>query len=227
MGTSFLTVLPLALGGAISPMILLLQLATLASRWHPVARSLVVLMANAVVVTVITVVVVVTDHRTAVGGTPPGTSEVVGAWIRVILALLLLATAVRLALQTHTDTTEPPAENVDATPQPVRPTRYFLLGVAAMVSNATTIVLLIPAMHDVAIAGLAGSEEIVLYLLVAAIVLLPSYLPLVALGAMGRRGPAVLAHLSEWLRVHNRDVGIAVSLGFAIYLGWTGFAALA
>jgi hypothetical protein len=96
-----------------------------------------------------------------------------------------------------------------------------------MVSNATTIVLLIPAMHDVAIAGLAGSEEVVLYLLVAAIVLLPSYLPLVALGAMGRRGPAVLAHLSEWLRVHNRDVGIAVSLGFAIYLGWTGFAALA
>ena len=227
MGSTFLAVLPLALGGAISPMILLLQLATLASRWHPVARSLVVLSANVAVVAVITVFVVVTDHRTAAGGTPPGTAEVVGAWIKVVLALLLLATAIRLALQTHTDTTEPPAENVDAAPQPVRPGRYFLLGVAAMVSNATTIVLLIPAMHDVATAGLAGSEEVVLYLLVAAIVLLPSYLPLVALGAMGRRGPTVLAHLSEWLRVHNRDVGIAVSAGFAIYLGWTGFAALA
>ena len=75
-------------------------------------------------------------------------------------------------------------------------------------------------------AGLRTSPTLKL-MAIAAIVLLPSYLPLVALGAMGRRGPAVLAHLSEWLRVHNRDVGIAASLGFAIYLGWTGFAALA
>ncbi len=226
MGSTFLTVLPLALGGAISPMIVILQLATLASRWHPVARSLMVLVANIAVVAVVTVVVVLADHRTSAGDVSSDTSDVVGGWIRVVLALLLVASAVRLALGSHGDTTEPPPEQGSDVPQPRHLARYFLLGVAAMVANTTTLVLLIPAMHEIATAGLAPSSTALLYVTVAVIVLLPSYVPLVALGTMGKRGPAVLARLSEWLRTHNRTVGIVVSLGFAVYLGWTGFTAL-
>lgn len=224
MGSTLLTVLPLALGGAISPMILLLQLATLASRAHPVGRAFIVLAANLSVVVVIIGVVLVTDHRTAGGVAASGASDVVGAWIKVVLAILLIATAIRLALEDDKPTSA--HDDQDDGNQPLRPIRFFLLGVGAMVSNATTIVLLIPAVHTVATAGLRRPQELTLLAVVSIIVLLPSYLPLVALGSLGRRGPDVLARLSRWLRIHNRQVGIAVSLGFAVYLGWTGLAAL-
>lgn len=228
MGRTFIEILPLALGGAVSPVLLLVQLATLASRSHPIARSLIVLGANALVVAVVVVVVVVGDHRTTMGATPGGTGDVVGAWIRIVLAVLLLATAVRLLLvgdkDTHDDSHDDQAAGTSA--EPLRALRFFLLGVGSMASNATTLVLLIPAVHTVATAGLRGSQELSLYVSISAIVLLPSYLPLLGLGALGKRGPAALSTLSTWLRRHNRAVQIVVSLGFAVFLGWTGFAAL-
>jgi hypothetical protein len=223
---TLVTVLPLALGGAISPVILLLQLATLASRAHPVGRALVVLAANITVVVVIVAVVVVTDHRTATGAIATGNAtDVVGAWIKVVLAVLLAATALRLALE-HDKTEGPADDDTGDDTEPLRPMRYFLLGLGAMVSNATTIVLLIPAVHTVATAGLRRPQELTLLAVVSIIVLLPSYLPLVALGALGRRGPEALSTLGRWLHGHQRQVGIAVSAGFAVYLGWSGLAAL-
>ena len=228
MGRTFLEVLPLALGGAISPVVLLVQLATLASRSHPISRSLIVLGANALVVAVVVVVVVVGDHRTAVGATPSGTGDVVGAWIRIVLAVLLLATAVRLLLVGDKDSSdESDADRAaDTSAEPLRALRFFLLGIGAMASNATTLVLLIPAVHTVATSGLRGTQELSLYVSISAIVLLPSYLPLLGLGALGKRGPAALNALSTWLRRHNRAVQIVISLGFAVFLGWTGFTTL-
>jgi hypothetical protein len=228
VGRTFIEVLPLALGGAISPVVLLVQLATLASRSHPVGRSLIVLGANALVVAVVIVVVVVGDHRTAMGATPTGTGDVVGAWIRIVLAVLLAATAVRLLVvgDKGAKGSDPAEPTPDAAEEPLRPLRFFLLGVGAMASNATTLVLLIPAIHTVATAGLRGGQELSLFVSISAIVLLPSYLPLLGLGALGKRGPATLDALSTWLRHHNRDVQIVVSLGFAVFLGWTGFTAL-
>ena len=228
MGRTFIEVLPLALGGAISPVVLLLQLATLASRSHPVTRAFIVLAATTLVVAVVTAVVVVGDHRTAAGVAPTGAADVVGAWIRIVLAVLLLGTALRLLLSDRPDNGTSPASDGDSgADQPLRPARFFLLGVGAMATNATTLVLLIPAVHTVATAGLRSTQELSLYVSIALIVLLPAYLPLVALGAMGRRGPAVLERLSGWLRTHHRTIEIAVSLGFAVFLGWSGFSALA
>jgi hypothetical protein len=191
-----------------------------------VARAAIVLAATTLVVAVVTLVVVVGDHRTTAGATPTGTADVVGAWIRIVLAVLLLATALRLLLtDQHAD--QPSGTSpADTTTGPLRPLRFFLLGVGAMATNATTLVLLIPAVHTVATAGLRGTQELSLYVTIAFIVLLPAYLPLLALGALGRRGPGALASLNTWLGAHNRTVEIVVSLGFAVFLGWTGFSAL-
>lgn len=232
MRSTLLEVLPLALGGAISPVILLLQLATLASRSHRVGRSLIVLASNVLVVVVIIAVVAIGDHRMSSGATPDATMSAVGAWIRIVLAVLLAATALRLAVERRearrsgaSAASDPPPTD-DGADQPLRPLRYFVVGLGAMVSNATTIVLLIPAAHTVAIARLGVASSLVLYAIVTVIVLVPSYAPLLAFVAMGRRGPELMGRFGDWLREHNREIGIVVSIGFAIYLGWTGFSAL-
>lgn len=231
MSSTLLRVLPLALGGAISPVILLVQITTLATRSHRVARSLIVLGSNVLVVAVIMVVVAIGGDRTSPGTGGDDPTSTITAWIRIVLSILLLATALRMVLeQRHEAAAEPEISSVStsdtAADQPLRPMRFFLLGLGAMVSNATTIVLLIPAVHEIAIADLRTSEALVLYGIIGVIVMLPSYLPLVVFAALGRRGPAVMNRFGDWLHAHQKTIGIVVSLGFALYLGWTGFTGL-
>jgi len=221
MGSTFAKVLPLALGAAVSPVILLLQVATLASPRFPVRRATIVLGATAFVVAVVMAAVVATDHQAA---TVPKADPIVGGWIKVALAIVLLAGAVRVALAPAPEEKSP--SEADLADARVHGGRYFLLGVGAMVTNITTIVLLVPATRDAATADLASSDRLVVLVAVFVITLFPAYAPLLVLAAMGRRGPAVLAAMSVWLRTHHKAVTIVVALGFSVYLGITGLVAL-
>lgn len=223
MGATFAKVLPLALGAAISPVILLLQVATLASPRYPVRRACIVLGATALVVATVMLAVAATDHAAS---TAPKTDPVVGGWIRVVLAVVLLAGAVRAALSPAPEEQHPP-EGADAADAPVHGWRYFLLGIVAMVTNITTIVLLIPATRDAASADLASGQRLLILAVVFLITLFPAYGPLLALAALGSRGPAALAAMSAWLHRHHKAVTVAVSLGFSVYLGISGWIALA
>jgi hypothetical protein len=220
VGHTFAKVLPLALGAAISPVILLLQVATLASPRYPVRRALIVLSSTALVVAGVMVLIATTDHQAA---TPPKSDAAVGGWIKVVLAILLLAVAIRTALAPAPD--EPPAA-AEESQASVHALRYFLLGVGAMVTNLTTIVLLIPATHDAATADLPADDRLLVMVVIALITLFPAYGPLLVLAALGRRGPVALAAFGAWLRVHRRTVTVVVSLGFAAYLGISGYVAL-
>ena len=218
MSATLLRVLPLAFGAAISPVILLLQVATLASPRYPVRRACIVLAATAVVVVVVMGVVLATDAH---AGATPKRDPVVDGWIRIVLALVLLAGAVRTALRPADDAAAP-ADDADPG---VRGVRYFLLGLGAMAANVTTIVLLVPATREVATADI-GDDRLVVLAVVFVVTLLPAYGPLLVLAALGRRGPAALAAMSTWLRAHRRAVTVVVSLGFAAYLGISGLVAL-
>lgn len=225
MTAALTRVLPLALGAMVSPMLLLLQAAALASRFHAVVRSLLVLAGNALVVAVVTVVIVVSDHRTE-AGMATGGGEVVGAWIRIVLAVFLAVTAVRLALGDRSgDQVTPDAGT--ATDPGVRPGRYLLFGIAAMATNATSLVLFIPAVHTTVTAGLDRVGEVAVLGVLWLFILAPSFAPLLVYAALGNRGPAVLDRFGRWLRTHNRTIGIVVAAGFAVYLGVSGFVSLA
>lgn len=216
---TLLRVLPLAFGAAISPVILLLQVATLASPRYPVRRACIVLAATALVVVAVMGVVLATDAH---AGAAPTSDPVVDGWIRIVLALVLLAGALRTALRPAPDGDAPPPDDADPG---VRGVRFFLLGLGAMAANVTTIVLLVPATREVATADI-GDDRLVVLAVVFVVTLLPAYGPLLVLAALGRRGPAALAAMSTWLRAHRRAVTVVVSLGFAAYLGISGLVAL-
>jgi len=224
VSTTFARVLPLAFGAAISPVILLLQVATLASPRYPVRRAVIVLGATALVVVMVMAAVVATDAHAGAG---PKTDPVVDGWIRIVLALVLLAGAVRVALHPGATAAGPAADAPAAAADPgVRGLRFFLLGIGAMLTNLTTIVLLVPATREAASAAISRGDRLVVLAVVLVITLLPAYGPLVVLAALGRRGPAALAAMSRWLGSHHRAVTVAVSLGFAAYLGISGLIAL-
>lgn len=217
--------LPLAVGSTLSPVLVLLQAATLASRFHPVARAYLVLAGNTVVVAVVTAVVITIGHgRPHDAGQAGGIGEI-GAWIRIVLAVLLTLTAVRLLAggRNANGTLRTPKTPSDPG---VLPGRFLLAGVAGMTGNITSMVLFIPALETTATAGLAPAGETVIVAVLWAFILLPVYLPLILYVAFRQRGPATLERFGRWLRDHNRTIGIVIAAGFAVYLGWTGLAAL-
>lgn len=228
MTQTLLGVLPLAIGSTLSPVLVLLQAATLASRFHPVARAYLVLIGNTIVVAIVTAVVVIIGHgRVDAAGEAGGAGGIgeIGAWIRIVLAVLLALTAVRLlaggrnangSLRTPTTPTNPG----------VLPGRFLLAGIGGMTGNITSMVLFIPALETTATAGLQPVGETAIIAVLWAFILLPVYLPVVLYVAFRQRGPAALEGFGRWLRTNNRTIGILIAGGFAIYLGWTGLAAL-
>jgi len=215
-------VLPLALGAAVSPVVLLLQVAVLASPRHPLARALWVLAGTALTVAAVMAMVILGDHAAAGRASVHPGAAAVGGWIRLVLAVLLAAGAIRTGVAPHADDAPPPPAPDDG----VHALRSLLLGVAAMATNLTTIVLLIPATHTVWTAGLSGGNRLALLVIVGVITLLPAALPPLLVLALGRRGPVVLARVSAWLQQHRRTILVVVQVGFAVYFVITGLRAL-
>ena len=222
MGSTFRQILPLVIGAAISPVLLLLQVATLASKNFPLRRALLVLVSSSMVTALIIIFVSSTNQKSS---SSSGSQDAVHAWIEIVLAVVLLANAVRsmLAPASDAEVKAPPDESSAR----LHAVRYLLLGVAAMATNFTTIVLLIPAVHDVAISSLSTQDKATLLVVVGIIVEFVAYFPILVVLAAGKKGPVLLDHLSTYLRTHRRRIGIVVSLGFAIYLGYSGLSALA
>ncbi|MSO17631.1 MAG: hypothetical protein CK520_02250 [Actinobacteria bacterium] len=65
MGSTFRQILPLVIGAAISPVLLLLQVATLASKNFPLRRALLVLVSSSMVTALIIIFVSSTNQKTS------------------------------------------------------------------------------------------------------------------------------------------------------------------
>lgn len=211
--------LPLAVGAAVSPLVLILQLmlmarpgARLASSWAFVAGNLLVLLGWTVV------------GRSLGHHLSPrqAGSDPVAAHLEIVLALVLLSLALR-AMRTP----------LAAVPQePVRPPgRHpllgaFGLGLGSMAANVTSFVLFLPAAQEVGRSGLRpGQEGLALGLLVL-ITLVPAWVPPALVMATGSRGRAQLQRLNGFVAGHRRGINAAVALFFALLLGSRGFSSL-
>lgn len=222
MSSTIAKVLPLALGAAISPVLLLLQVATLASKNYPLRRALLILASSSAVTAIVIIAISLTNQQSTTTSAP---QESIHGWIEIVLATLLAANALRIILAPPSDT-EVKAKPDEANPR-LHPVRYLLLGLAAMVTNFTTIVLLIPAVHEVVTAPISNSDQVVLLISVGLLVEFVAFFPIIVVVAAGKKGPVMLDRLSNFLHRHRHRIAIVVSLVFAIYLAYSGIKALA
>ncbi|PSB36912.1 GAP family protein [Aphanothece minutissima] len=211
-----LDVVPLALGAAVSPMLLVGQMRTLTAPGSGLRQSWAYVAGNAVVVAGWALV------GLGSGGSLPARSaagaDPVSASLRLVLAAVLLAIGAR-ALQ---------REGGAASPAPGGHSlaRSFGLGIALMAGNLTSLVLYLPALQDLARSGLAAGPLVALVLLVSLVTLAPSLLPPVLLGLTGAWGRSRLEQLCHWTLAHQGRINGGLCCLFAAYLGWSGVARL-
>lgn len=217
MGELISRTIPLALGAAISPTVLALALLVLSSTRRPVARGAAYVGGVLLMFVVLTVVgLAVTRHGTG-AGTPlnPVTRAIDGT-----IGFLLLLLALRTALRTVTSDRDHP----ETVSQPAKPDRYtslwaaFLLGIAMMMSNFSTILLYLPAMREISSSSVDVAGKGVVVVMVFVIASLPATLPLLVRVAAPGPSARWFAALHGVVTRYQRPIAIVIEVVFGAYL---------
>jgi len=208
MGDLLTRLLPLSLGAAISPTVLAVALTVLSGR-RAVARGAAYAAGVLLVLGGLTAIGLYGVRRTAPSAITTEIGHVVDGIAGVLLLLLAIGTILRGALH------DPAAPDPDTTPPPKHQPGLrgaFVLGLAMMLANFSTILLYLPAMHAISAADLATGDTIVAVAIAFVITSTPATAPylfrVVAPGPAGR----VFGRLHEIVARNQRRIAIAIEV---------------
>jgi len=214
---------PLALGAACSPTILLVQMLVLTHGTARLARAWLYTLGAFVMTGVWMAFGIVAFNAAAHRSAPSPEARATSAVIHLVAAALLLALALK---NFYAPDSEVADDKVGTDDEQAHYGKAFLLGIGLMASNLTTVVLLLPATHDVAVsrADLAAKAVVCTVLALAAI--LPALLPPLLVTVGGEGGRRKLDQLAAWMHEHQHRISAVVCVLFAVYLAATGIAKL-
>ncbi|MFZ9167414.1 GAP family protein [Vulcanococcus sp.] len=201
--TLLIHLLPLAVGAAVSPMVLVVQLLNLSS----VPRSAAFVLGSSLMVLIWLLCAGWIASLLPVAH--PGPDPTAAAF-NAVFALVLLVLALRIAQQP-----------LPATPKPAAPGLWMplLSGAVLMGCNLTSLVMFLPAVQDITRSGATGLQWWLWALLLALITLIPAWLPPAVVGLSGSRGHALLLRLSSVVIPHQRGINVGISLLLGLLLG--------
>jgi len=214
MGQLLVAVLPLALGAAVSPTLLALQLLVLSGPVHRLARAWALALGAGLVLAAFSLLCVTAlqhvrphhAHRSATDAT-----------ILIASGVLLGALAVRSRLRRAT----PGEKHTSATAgrMATAATPWFVgVGAFGMVVNFSTLLLVLPAVHEITHSSASASDRAVAFVVLYVIVLLPVLVPVVLATVLGRRADPVLSATHAWVGRNARTIGTVIEAVFAVYL---------
>jgi hypothetical protein len=214
MGDLLSKVLPLSLGAAVSPTVLVLTLVILSGK-RAIARGAVYLFAILLVLGGLTALGLV-----GVRHGPPSQSQIditrgVDAVAGSLLLLLALSTVLKKWLRDPAKPTDEPPPDAERNPGLLP---AFVLGLVVMVSNFSTILLYLPDMRVISDAQVSTSGKVLAVIIAFVITSLPATAPfgyrVVAPKSSGR----MFSKLHEVISRHQRTIGVVVELIFGVYL---------
>jgi threonine/homoserine/homoserine lactone efflux protein len=212
LGELLTKVLPLALGAAISPVVLTLQVLTLAKNRFPLRRTWAIAAGCAVVASGWAAVALIATNRTAAAhsGKPSATSGV----LALAFALLLVGLGVHsLTGRTGNDDAKPTGD--DERP---RGLEFFVIGLGVMVTNFTSFLLFFPAVHAIGISDVDETSRAIALVMLMVITLIPAYVPPLFATLLGARAQAVLDRLGRFVTRHHATINATICFVFAVYL---------
>jgi Sap, sulfolipid-1-addressing protein len=206
-------VIPLSLGAAVSPTVLAAIVLVLGGR-RSLARGVAFTLGVFTVLAALTMSGLVISHH----------SDPSAARIRVthdvygLLGVVLLSLAVISLLRprTHSDTGTPVHTDDPRTDKGLL--AVFALGFGLMISNLSTILLYLPAMHSVSASSATTSAKVVAVVIALAITSIPVSVPMLLRIGLPRRSVPIFAAINRFVTDHQRAITIAVEVGFGVYL---------
>jgi hypothetical protein len=226
MGQLLARAIPLAVGGAVSPVLLVAVVLILSGAHRPRLRALAFAVGNVAALVALTVLVATLFHSIGHTGTGPNTT---GAVIDLTLgALLLLYGLGRLGeLALHPGHPDPAPDRVhdggvdDGGEDPPTDAHRggvvgsLALGFALMATNVSTVALYLAALKDFGQARVSSVDRLVTVVVVIAVIMLPVVVPLVLTVVAPSRSTRILAGVHGFVDRHRA----AITGGFVTVFG--------
>ncbi len=219
VGELIAKVLPLAIGAAISPTILIVVLLVLGAPVHPRARG-VAYAAGALSVLLVLTAISLTFLRRSVVGKPP--SDPIYGWTDIGFGVLIFLVGLRELLATPKPK-QPPADGGNTG---AHLGRFYAIGLVMMLTNFSTLVLYVPAMKEVAIANVGVGGKTAVTVLVLAVASALAWVPVVLDLVAPRAATDVLNPLNAFMTRHQKSVTVVVCFAFTVVLMAKGARAL-
>jgi hypothetical protein len=219
MGYLLLTMIPIALGAAISPVVFIVCVLLLSSQNKPIARATWYAIGCAIIIVAFGVagVTVISGVSTA--------PRTIAAIIHLAVGVTSLAFAIRTVIRGPDPA--PTHEEVNPEHERDKPAWQFIFaGLAAMGINMTTLVLYLSLDAEIVRAPISVFEEAVALAIADVIILLPVWLPLALTVVEPRAAHRAFDPLSASLNRHKFAIEIIVPGGFGIYLVTLGIVLL-
>jgi hypothetical protein len=220
MAALLASVLPLAVGAAVSPTLLALQLVVLTGTTKPLARAWALAAGAALVLAAFSILGLTVLDR--LHPDRRGHASLRDAVIMFIAAGLLAALAVR-SLLTRPTAAEQQSRRTSGRLQGA-PTPWFVgVGALGMVVNFSTLVLFLPALREITRSSADLFDRSVTFAVLFLVTLLPVLAPAGLVTVLGARADPVLATTHRFVTRHARRIGIGIEVVFAVYLAVKGF----
>lgn len=206
--------IPLSLGAAVSPTVLGVILVILSGR-RALARGAVYLAAVLLVLCGLTALGLYGVRQSAPSPTTTTVEHVIDGVAGVLLLLLALGTVLRAMVR---DSAAPAAEGAPDSEREPGLWGAFLLGLTMMVTNFSTILLYLPAMHAVSVSSVPGADKVLAVALAFVITSTPATVPfgfrVLAPGPSAR----IFGTLHDVIARHQRQIAVAIEVIFGVYL---------
>jgi len=223
MGSLLVAVLPLALGAAISPTLLAVQLLVLSGKTHRLARAWALTLGAALVLGAFSVLCVTALQR--VRPHHAGHKSATDAAVLLASGGLLALLALRSLVRRPTLGEQQPSKV--ATRLATAPTGWFVgVGALGMVVNFSTLLLVLPAVHEITRSTATATAKVVAFVVLDVIVLAPVLVPVLLVTVLGSGADRALDATHRWVAAHSRMIGVVIEAVFAVYLIARGVKAL-
>lgn len=207
------------LGAAVSPVAVIVLL-TLMMRKKPLRNAWLFLLGFTITLVAIGVIMGFVLHF---GGS--GSKSAFDDWVDVALGALCLA-LIPFSLRGKKEKAGGGAEAGEKEDKGIGASRAFVMGVATMCVNTSTMVIYAAGMHVISQAGLSPPEVVLSVALLTFITLLSLLVPIFIYVVFPERAGKVLASLQGWLNRHKKIIGAGVLAVFGVYLVTKGALAL-
>ena len=206
-------IIPLSLGAAVSPTVLGVILMLLGGK-RAVARGLAFTVGVLTVLAGLTAVGLILTRNADTDATREAVTRAIDGTLGALLLIAALATIVRARTHTHTD--EPKA-TADPKHQ-ASISACFLLGLGLMLSNGSTILLYLPAMHAISASGVSGSDKAIAVAIAFLITSIPATAPLTARVAVPTASARLFERMHGFVSAHQRVITITIEVVLGVFL---------
>ena len=214
MSNPIITVLPYAVGAMISPFVLTVQALILASGIRPKLRGWIYVLGCTAFTMVFIVAVYAGLSRLDVSQSKP--SPVLQG-IEISLGILLLVLAVRVL--THKKRPgEEHESRVEHMMKTAKPWSFFLVGLAVMATDLSSLIIIIPGVRAVQETQGAFALQVVAMVIVLLLTLMPALLPVGLATVFGKRADRFLIALNRFVTNNSRFITAGICLILAVFL---------